>query len=76
MHTTDLSAEASAKAEAHLTPQQRLRELACIFASGFLRLKTCPKTPPDEAAPRPQVTPPESSEISPESPCRCATGRP
>ena len=66
MHTT----------EADLTTQQRLRELAGIFASGFLRLKTCPRTTPDEAASGPQDAPPESSEISPESPCRCATGRP
>jgi len=62
--------------EADLTPQQRLRELAGIFASGILRLRTCPKTSQGEAAPRSQDAPPESSEISPESPCRCATGRP
>jgi hypothetical protein len=57
--------------EADLTPQDRLRELAGIFASGILRLRTCRGT----AASPPTDATEESSEIPPESPLLCPTGR-
>jgi hypothetical protein len=49
MHPTDLSAEASAKAEANLSPDERRREIATIFAAGILRLTTRPEAMPERA---------------------------
>ena len=44
MHTTDLPAEE----DAHLTPDERRREIAAILAAGILRLRTCPESAPEE----------------------------
>ena len=33
-----------------LTPSERLREIAAIFASGILRLATCPQSTPESVA--------------------------
>ena len=77
MPTTDLSAEptpakqpplrlrrleASAKAEADLTPDERLCELAAILAAGILRLKTGPQLVATADVSAPDSVPEESSD--------------
>ena len=61
MHTTtDLSAEGLPKAEADLTPAERLQEIAAILAAGILRLHTRPESMPEPASDGPESAPEKS----------------
>lgn len=62
MSTTDLSAEAWARADVPLSPEERFREVAAILAAGLLRLRTRPQMPATAFMPGEHAAPTESSE--------------
>ena len=49
--------------EANMSPQERLCEIARIFAAGILRLKTCPEIRPESAQSGQKCEPKKLSEV-------------
>jgi len=66
MHsTTDLAANGLPKADADLSPAERLQEIAAIFADGILRLRTRPESMPKPAPAGPEIGPEKTSDSAP-----------
>jgi len=76
MHTTDLSAEALAKADVPLSPDECLREVAAILAAGLLRLRIRPQLASTSDMSGGHVPPQESAESAQKALGLPATPRP
>jgi len=76
MHTTDLSNAALANADAPLSPEERLREVAGILAAGLLRLRTRPQLAATSDISGEHVSPQESAESAQKALGLPATARP